>query len=185
MSKKFWLGSIIVFAVLCFAGLAQAAGQKHLRLIDRLDRPQDGYCVDVPGVGRNMRVELPLFAHNCKPRLTGDSAVVFTPKGRIRFAALDLCITAAGVNSAALAGAALLLRPCGGSAPFFDTAGLQRFTLAANGQLSLRGSTLCIMAGAESARTLSAGDRWRTLFLAKCGTAPKARSRWEFVTPGK
>ena len=57
---------------------ASRASPTHLRLLDRLDRPEDGYCVDIIGTPQNMRIDLPLFAHNCKPLLTSDSAVVFT-----------------------------------------------------------------------------------------------------------
>ncbi|MCZ6729655.1 MAG: hypothetical protein O7C61_08085, partial [SAR324 cluster bacterium] len=28
---------------------AASASLVHLRLLDRLDRPEDGYCVDIPG----------------------------------------------------------------------------------------------------------------------------------------
>lgn len=160
-----------------------AASPGHLRLIDRLDRPQDGYCFDILGVGRNLRLELPLFAHNCKPSLTNDSAVELTAQGEIRFVAVDRCVTAAGVNSTILAGAALLLKPCGLRIPFFETARLQKFALRDDGRLALRGSELCVTVGAESSRTYSPADAWRTLYLAKCAAAPASRARWEFVVP--
>lgn len=155
----------------------------HLRLLDRLDRPQDGYCVDVPGTGRNMRVDLPLFAHNCKPALTLDSAVVFTIEGHIRFPAVDRCMTVAGVNSVALPGASILLRACNESMPFFETSELQRFTLRADGRLVLDGSELCLTVGSQSATTYSPSDRWRTLFVDDCAVTEPVRSQWKFVTP--
>ena len=155
----------------------------HLRLLDRLDRPEDGYCVDVLGTPRNMRVDLPLFAHNCKPSLTGDSAVVFTPDGLIRFPAVDRCITVAGVNSVALPGASILLRTCNESMPYFETSELQRFTHRDDGRLTIGGSELCLTVGPRSAATYSPSDRWRTLFVDDCTTAEPARARWEFVVP--
>ncbi len=155
----------------------------HLRLLDRLDRPEDGYCVDVPGTPRNMRVDLPLFAHNCKPSLTDDSSVVFTSDGLIQFPAVDRCITVAGINSAALPGASILLRKCNESMPFFETSRLQRFTHRDDGSLTLAGSELCLTVGPQSAATYSPSDRWRTLFVDDCATAKPARSRWEFVVP--
>ncbi len=164
---------------------ASPAAPAHLRLLDRLDRPADGYCVDVLGTPRNMRVDLPLFAHNCKPSLTGDSAVVFTSNGFIRFPAVDRCITVAGVNSAALPGVSLLLRKCNESRAFFETSRLQRFTHRNDGSLTLAGSELCLTVGPRSASTYSASDRWRTLFMDDCATAEPARSRWEFVVPGR
>jgi hypothetical protein len=182
--KSWRLGCWLVSALLVVWGSwasAQTSGPKHLRLIDRLDRPSDGYCFDVLGVGSNLRTELPLFAHNCKPRLTPDSAVELTAEGRIRFVSLNLCVTAMGVNSKTLPGAPLLLRPCGQSAPFFNAKALQGFTRAQDGRLSLRGTNLCVRVGTISARTYSAADRWRSLYLDICATAPAALSRWEFV----
>ena len=155
----------------------------HLRLLDRLDRPEDGYCVDVPGTPRNMRVDVPLFAHNCKSSLTSDSAVVFTSDGLIQFPAVDRCITVAGVNSAALPGASILLRKCNESMPFFETSRLQRFTHHDDGSLTITGSELCLTVGPQSAATFSPSHRWRTLFVDDCATAKPARSRWEFVIP--
>ena len=57
----------------------------HLRLVNRLDRPEDGYCLDILGTPNNMRINLPLFAHNCKSTLTPDSAVIFNSSGQIKF----------------------------------------------------------------------------------------------------
>ncbi len=165
------------------ASSTSPASPAHLRLLDRLDRPSDGYCVDIPGTPGNMRVDLPLFAHNCKPTLTRDSAVEFTSDGLIIFPAVDRCITVAGVNSAALPGASILLRKCNESMPFFETSKLQRFTLRDDGRLTVAGSELCLTVGARSAATYSPSDRWRTLFVDNCATAEPTRSRWEFVIP--
>ena len=162
---------------------AISAEPAHLRLIDPLDRPVDGYCVDVLGTGQNLRLDLPLFAHNCKPVLTSDSAVVFTSEGLIRFPAVDLCITVAGVNSRALAGSSVLLRGCNESTSFFETSKLQRFTLHDDGRLELSQSELCLTVGSQSAMTYSPADRWRTLFVDDCAIAEPVRSRWSFVVP--
>jgi hypothetical protein len=177
-------GLVFLGSQLFGASMAAAASpdsQVHLRLLDRLDRPADGYCVDVPGTPRNMRVDVPLFAHNCKPSLTSDSAVVFTSDGLIQFPAVDRCLTVAGVNSAALPGASILLRTCNASTPFFETSRLQRFTHRDDGSLALTDSDLCLAVGSRSAETYSPLDRWRTLFVEDCATANPARSRWEFV----
>lgn len=98
--------------------------------------------MDIPGTGQNMRFDLPLFAHNCKRTLTVDSAVVFTNAGEIRFPAVDRCMTVAGVDSGALPGAAILLRECGESKPFFQTSALQRFEHRHDGRLVLKGTEL-------------------------------------------
>ncbi len=167
------------------ASSASPATLVHLRLLDRLDRPEDGYCVDIPGTQRNMFIDVPLFAHNCKPSLTSDSAVAFTSDGFIRFPAVDRCITVAGVNSVALPGASILLRKCNESMPFFETSRLQRFTHRDDGRLAVAGSELCLTVGPQSAATYSPSDRWRTLFVDDCATAEPARSRWEFVVPSR
>ena len=155
----------------------------HLRLLDRLDRPEDGYCIDILGTPGNLRVELPLFAHNCKTTLTADSSVIFTSDGLIKFPAVDLCVTVAGVNSNALPGASILLRKCNESIPFFETFSLQRFTHRKDGRISMSGSELCLTVGRESAATYSPSHRWRALFVEDCGIAEASFSRWEFVVP--
>ena len=66
---------------------APATEPRHLRLVAALDRQTDGYCVDIPGGGQYLRIDLPLFAHNCKPVLTTDSAVKSTSEGRVEFPA--------------------------------------------------------------------------------------------------
>jgi len=165
------------------ASSASPASPAHLRLLDRLDRPEDGYCVDILGTPGNMRVDVPLFVHNCKLSLTVDSAVVFTSDGLIQFPSVDRCLTVAGVNSAALPGASILLRKCNESMPFFESSRLQRFTHRDDGSLTVAGTELCLTVGPQSAATYSPSHRWRTLFVDNCATAEPARSRWEFVVP--
>ena len=179
---------MLAFVIVCWLLLCGAitpvlaAEPAHLRLIDPLDRPVDGYCIDVPGTPGYLRIDLPLFAHNCKPRLTIDSAVVFE-SGLIRFSELDLCVTVAGINSRALPGAAVLLRRCGEDTVFMETAGLQRFTLTEAGGLELDGSGLCLAVGPRSAATYSAADRWRPLFVDDCQAIEPVRARWRFDLP--
>jgi hypothetical protein len=178
----FVLLSAQVFGISSVAS-ASPSSQVHLRLLDRLDRPEDGYCVDILGTPGNMLVDVPLFAHNCKPSLTSDSAVVFTSDGLIKFPAVDRCLTVAGVNSVALPGASILLRKCNETIPFFETLGLQRFSLQKDGSLSVLGSKLCLTVGGQSAATYSPSHRWRTLFVDDCTTAEPTLSQWEFVVP--
>ena len=180
------MGNLVGFTIAVLALIAStgaAASEQHLRLIDRLDRPQDGYCVDIPGTPDNLRTDIPLFAHNCKVGLPPDAAVVFTPEGNIRFPAPNKCVTIAGVNRGALPGAAAMLADCGTSSIFFNAANFQRFELKADGKLVLKNSNLCLAVGAVSAATYSSADRWRTLFVDDCDTADARLSRWEFITP--
>ena len=153
----------------------------HVRLIDRLDRPADGYCFDILGTGRQLRLDLPLFAHNCKGGATPDSAVIYTRQGQLVFPAVDVCVTAFGVNDTVLPGTSVLLRPCGQRTPFFQTSNLQKFDHLENGQLRLRGSGLCLAVGNESSSTYSPSDRWRVLSLESCTGVSLRHSAWERV----
>ncbi|MFC5768466.1 RICIN domain-containing protein [Thauera sinica] len=163
---------------------APAPAPGHLKLVDPLDRPEDGYCLDIVGSGPYIRFDLPMTAHNCKPGLYADEAVVLEADGRIRFPAYDKCATAAGLNGRALPGAALVARDCGERSPFLEAGRLQVFTLKKNGHVELQGSGLCLTAGPESATTFSDEHRWRALYLEACETADPARSRWHFSIPG-
>lgn len=159
-----------------------AEGSKVLRLSDRLDRPQDGYCVDVLGVGLEARTDLPLFVHNCSSERYPDEAVRFDSAGLIRFPAYNLCVTAMGVNGLSLPGAAVLLRPCGERSSFMDADALQHFSRHPDGRLTLGNTNLCLTVGPRSTRTYSSQHRWRALYMDDCTTAPPERSRWEFTT---
>ena len=155
----------------------------HLRLVNNLDRPQDGYCLDIVGSGEQLRFALPLIAHNCKVGLYADEAVKIEPNGYIRFPALDKCATVAGLNSRALPGAALVPRECGEKTPFLDADALQKFHHRKDGRIELAGSGLCLTVGRESDSTFYSDHRWRTLFVESCEDAEPARSRWKFVVP--
>ncbi len=182
MPGKRGVAVLVAIVLLLIVGAVRAADSAHLRLIDTLDRPADGYCLDVPGTPGNLRTDLPLFVHNCKPRLTSDSAVVYE-SGLIRFIELDLCVTVAGINSQALPGAAVLLRQCGENTAFMEAAKLQRFQLSKEGFLELDGSGLCLTVGPRSAATYSAADRWRPLFVDDCAAVEPGRVRWMFNVP--
>ena len=182
MIKKLTLVvALIAFSSPVFSGSLNS--QFHLRLLDRLDRPEDGYCVDILGTPGNLRIDVPLFAHNCKPTLTSDSSVVFTSVGLLQFPAVNLCVTVAGVNSKALPGASILLRKCNESVAFFETSRLQRFTHRKDGRLSISGSELCLVVGTKSAATYSPSHRWRTLFVDSCSQVEPSLSQWEFIVP--
>jgi hypothetical protein len=156
-----------------------------LRLVDNLDRPQDGYCLDIVGSEQYIRFDLPLIAHNCKPGLYADEAVVFEKNGYIRFPAYDKCATVAGLNTRALPGAALVARECGENTPFLDTTGLQKFTKREDGRIELGDSGLCLNVGYESDSTFSPDHRWRPLYVESCEKTDPARSKWRFVVPRK
>ena len=153
----------------------------YVRLKDRLDRPDDGYCFDILGTGRSLRLDLPLFAHNCKGGATPDSTVIYTNQGQFVFPAANVCVTGFGVNNTVLPGTSVLLRPCDQRTSFFEASGLQKFDHLENGQLKLRGSDLCLAVGNESSSTYSSLDRWRVLSLESCTNTDLSHSAWEMV----
>ncbi|WP_261841882.1 RICIN domain-containing protein [Aliamphritea ceti] len=155
----------------------------HLRLIDDLDRPQDGYCLDIAGSGSYVRFDLPMTAHNCKPGLYADEAVVLDANGYIRFPAYGKCVTVAGINSRALPGASVLARDCGERSPFLDAELLQKFELNEEGFVELNNSGLCLTTGRTSDSTYAADHRWRPLFVEECAVVNPAHSRWKFSIP--
>lgn len=173
----------LVFALSLSEGQAAPLALKppgHLQLIDRLDRPADGYCVDIVGSGPYIRFDMPMTAHNCKPGLYEDEAVILEANGYIRFPAYNRCMTAAGLNGRALPGAALIPRGCGERTPFLEAERLQIFRLHGDGRVELEGSGLCLTAGRKSDTTFSSDHRWRSLFLEECDSVEPTRSRWQF-----
>ena len=116
MNKLFKASLVLIlmaYQTFAFANWQEGAG--YLELSDKLDRPEDGYCLDIPGAGNWVDFNVPLNAHNCKlPGLFPDGAVIFTNPGPIRFPAYKGCVTAAGLNGRSLPGAALMLKPCAG-----------------------------------------------------------------------
>ena len=114
-----------------------------IQLTDPLDEPEY-YCVDVPGAGRNVRLQSALQAHTCKPVATAADEL-FTMdhpgEGQIYMEAYDLCVEAEAPN----AGASLHLQRCSGSP-------LQRFALD-NDRLRLGGGAqdgLCLAVASGS-----------------------------------
>ena len=152
----------------------------QLQLIDKLDRPEDGYCIDIVGTGKQVRFDMPVIAHNCKPGLYADETISLQANGYIRFPAYDKCLTAAGLNSRALPGAAVIARDCGEQSSFLDAHLLQLFELKDDGRLVLKDSNLCLTVGHQSDSTFSKAHRWRALFLESCDRVEPILSSWNF-----
>jgi len=158
---------------------------QYLQLKDRLDRPNDGYCLDVVGSGKHIRLDMPLTAHNCKgPQVYADEVVRYRKDQSLYFPAYDVCVTAMGVNDKALSGNALMLKSCGVEQPFLNAKRFQKFEFNSKGQLKLVGSELCIVAGSDSHTTYSLAHRWRSLFLLTCEEVKLKHSVWNFVSAG-
>lgn len=169
------------------AAFAQAADAMpepgYLRLIDRLDRPDDGYCLDVLGANGTYRIDMPLTAHNCKPGQAPDGLISLRADGTLYFPAFDQCVTVMGVNRTALDGTALMLKPCGVTKAFLRAGEFQTFELQEDGRLVLSGTDLCVTVGTRSAATFSSEHAWRALFMGVCEDVPGERVNWETVAP--
>ena len=175
-----WLaGLALVIAI--SASQAVAEESFHVSLKNRLDLPEEGYCLDILGWGQTIRADLPLFVVNCKDEATPDSSVVYTKEGQLRFPDVQVCVTAFGVNNTVLPGSSVLLRPCDEQTAFFSATTLQKFDYQENGQFKLRGHEVCLAVSAESAPTFSPSVRWRVLYLESCNDAPLGYSSWEML----
>lgn len=176
MQRTGFIAALTALMLALGAGLV-AQTSPQMRLIDDLDFPGEGYCIDVVGVGQTARTDLPLVAHNCRPDRGSVDRVVIEREGRLVFPAYDACVTAFGVR-APLPGAAVILQPCGSGGSFLPAARLQTFDRTPENRLRLRGTSLCLTVGPDAAPTLSPSHRWRVLTMESCETAPVARSAW-------
>lgn len=169
------------------AALSSAAtaseGHQYLQLVDRLDRPTDGYCFDVQGVVGHFRADKPLVAHNCKPGAAPDGLLEHTADKRLYFPAFDQCVTTMGTGTSVLRGTSLMMKPCVETGIFASTASQKIFEYTDRKQLKVVGTSYCVVVGEESARTLSPVDRWRPLYMDHCTAVPLSRSQWQFVSP--
>ena len=163
----------------------QPSTPTYLQLIDRLDRANDGYCLDVLGSGSNIQINMPLTAHNCKgPEPYADEWVQYRADGTLYFPAYDRCVTVMGVNEIALPGTALMLKNCGKNEPFLYATNFQKFTFNDKNQVQLLGSDLCLRVSHTSHRTFSPKHKWRSLFVTECGEVSQSLSAWQIVPAG-
>lgn len=152
-----------------------------LKLVDSLDRPQDGFCLDIVGFAPHQRLDLPLIAHNCKAGIYKDQAVTMTAEGYVVFVAFQKCLTAIAPHTRALPGNPLMAINCNEHSDFLQSQPLQRFEFTATQQLRLQSSDLCLAVGSTSDQTSASTHRWRNLFLDYCDEVKPALSQWRFV----
>ena len=177
--------NLILLCLLAVFSKAYANQPKYMQLTDKLDRPVDGYCLDVVGSGPNIRFDMPLTAHNCKgPQVFYDEVVELRKDGTLYFPQYKGCVTVMGNNKTALPKNALMLKPCGVKQPFLNTAPFQHFEYTSKKQLQLKGSTLCIVVGDVSHTTFSPDHRWRSLYMEVCSKAEPKLSRWHTIAAG-
>ena len=180
MIKPMTCALSLILAANLIAGPAALAdpAAPQMRLLDDLDFPGEGYCIDVPGVGQTARTDLPLVMHNCLPERGSVDRIAEERDGRIYMPAYDACVTALGVWSV-LPGVPVMLRDCGTNESFLQADPFQRFERTTENQLRLTGSSLCLTAGAVADRTYSPTHRWRTLTLEDCAEVPLSLSAWK------
>ena len=168
-----------IFAITLFA----QTKPHHIKLIDSLDRPNDGYCLDVAGSGRYIRTDLPLIGHNCKPGLYADEAFIFRKDGTIYFPTFDLCATISGVNEYVLDYTSLTLQKCNIDTPFQSAKFMQKFEYTKEKKLKHKYTNKCLEMGNESSITYSSAHTWRTLYMKDCIQTDAKRSTWYFNRP--
>lgn len=176
---------IIMLTTFFISPTTHASEYQYLQLIDKLDRPVDGYCLDVVGSGPNIRVDMPLTAHNCKgPQVYFDEVVTLRKDRTLYFSKYNGCVTVMGNNQTALPKNALMLKACRAKQPFLNAANFQQFEFNDNRQLRLKNSNLCISAGNFSHTTFSPAHRWRSLYMEQCDQTENRLSRWQFIPAG-
>lgn len=173
----------ILFSIVIFTMTLIASEDAYqIKLIDPLDRPQDGYCLDVLGSGNYIRPDMPLMGHNCKPGLYVDEAFIFRKDGTIYSPVLNLCATIAGVNNYVLDHTPLVLKECNKDTPFVNAKFMQAFEYTKSKKLKHKNSNKCLEMGEESSRTFSPKHTWRTLYMKECSKTDIKRSTWYFNT---
>ena len=157
-----------------------AAGSFLISLRDDLDDPL-GYCIDVRGFGRGIRLDADLQAHSCKSDSPDDQSFALLgdqQSGGIMLVEYGVCLAAADPKP----GASILLRPC--ADPSIDTG----FELLADGRLHLlverevSQPMLCVsVAGGPGEPAGGRNHLRRDLFLQDCNEAAPTLIAWKAV----
>lgn len=177
------LSAILLLSVMFSVAVFAQTKPYHIKLIDPLDRSQDGYCLDVAGSGKYIRADLPLIGHNCKPGLYADEAFEFRKDGTIYFPAMGLCATISGVNEYVLDHTSLTLQQCNVDTPFQSATYMQKFEYTKDKKLKHKYTNKCLEMGNESSVTYSPAHTWRTLYMKECSQTDIKRSTWYFNRP--
>ena len=86
-------------------------------------------------------------------------------------------------RTSALPGVILMLRACSEQSSFVNGPAMQQFVHRSDGRIQMKGANLCMTVGNESGETFSSYDRWRPLYMEKCGLTEPSRSIWKFYIP--
>jgi len=179
--KKILIFSMLI-SILATIAFAESVPH-HIKLINKLDRQHDGYCLDVAGSGRYIRSDLPLIGHNCKPGLYADESFIFRDDGTIYFPTTESCVTISGVNTHVLDYTSLTLKECKRQTPFLNAEFMQEFEYTKDKKLKHKNSSKCLEMGEESSTTYSKEHTWRTLYMKECSKTDTKRSTWNFSRP--
>lgn len=153
-------------------GLAELAARTGLiQLQDPLDEPRSrALCLDVPGFGAGLRLDIPMQLHTCKGGTEDETFIVDHPSpGQIYLVAFDRCLAAV----APAPGSVLLVEPCQ------DTVE-QLFTYSQREQLHpARAPELCVAAATGRSQSAS-GPQYvrRDLLLERCDQADSSLILW-------
>ncbi|WP_227271024.1 RICIN domain-containing protein [Roseobacter weihaiensis] len=177
--KSLSAGACAVLGLLFSASPGAAETGPQLRTQSDLGFPEEGYCVDVLGIGDTARADLPLIAHNCLPEAhASDRFVEVLSDGRLYMPAFESCVTAFAVGEGLLPGAPVVLRPCGAEESFLPADRFQRFERTEEGHMRLADTELCLAAGPDAAPTFNPTHRWRTLTMETCATLDPELGLW-------
>lgn len=149
----------------------EASGGDFIRLVDGLDEPEEFYCLDLAGWGKNLQLDDPLQTHTCKGRGAQDQMFHFDGN-RLTVSLYDRCVQVGGSSGITLAGSAVLARACSDSP-------LQELSLNDSGQIQVGATNFCLGAGEDSAEASGPSHMWRTLVTVKCDSAQAALVTWQ------
>jgi hypothetical protein len=177
--------SHIVFAQETFSGAPDKEAGEFVKLNDRLDDPNRGLCIDIPGHLTNTDIHAPLVVHTCKdgfwnydgrflPASLEKSNSLMMPK-------FKRCVTAQKMSQ----GAQLILAEC-------DADNIHQDWELIAGQLRLKGTPeLCIEVNAKPSG-VSIGTRnhpvrhlVRPISLEQCVKGGNKYQQWGFVAPSE
>ena len=177
--------SHIGFAQETFLGAPNKEAGEFIKLNDRLDDPNRGLCIDIPGHMTSTDIHAPLVAHTCKNGFWNYDEL-FLPvsldkTNRLMMPKFKRCVTVDEVKQ----GAELILEEC-------ETGDIHQSWELVAGQLRLKSAPeLCIEIGAKPSE-VSMGTRnhpvkhlVRPLSLEQCVKGGNKYQQWGFIVPSK
>ncbi len=172
-----------VFSQETFPGAPDKEAGEFVKLNDRLDDPNRGLCIDIPGHLANTDIHAALVVHTCKDGFWNYDGrflpALLEKSNRLTMPEFKRCVAAEKMSQ----GAQLILAEC-------DADDINQDWELIAGQLRLKGGPeLCIEVDAEPSK-LSIGTRnhpvkhlVRPISLEQCVKGGNKYQQWEFVSP--